>query len=103
MEGLSKAHSNSEKYKKQKQLLQNQQKSFSEEAIENCNRSGIVVQTNRAGIHYEIRIAKLYQGRAEVVDFGHSRMIYSQLIDIACYFNSSFEETFTQYRSPPFR
>ena len=30
-------------------------------------------------------------------------MIYSQLIDIACYFNSSFEETFTQYRSPPFR
>ena len=43
MEGLSKAHSNSEKYKKQKQLLQNQQKSFSEEAIGNCNRSGIVV------------------------------------------------------------
>ena len=45
-----------------------------------------VVQTKCAAIHYETRIAELYQAGAEVGDFGHSRMMFPQMTDTACRF-----------------
>ena len=68
--------------KKQRQFLQNWQKT----SVKNQLRTVIgVAQTKYAAIHYEIRIAELYQVGADVGDFGHSQM-FPQMIDIACCF-----------------
>lgn len=83
MERSSKTHSSTVKYKKQRKLLQNWQKT----SVKNQLRTAIgVVQTNCVTIHYDTRVAELYQAGTEFGDIGHSRMMFPQMIDIACRF-----------------
>ena len=54
-----------------------------------CNqlRTAIgMVQAKAAVVHYEDRIAKLHEAGADVGDFGHSRILFPQMISVACSF-----------------
>ena len=48
-----------------------------------CTAIGIV-QSKSAAIHYETRIAELHNAGADVGDFGHSRVLFPQMIRVAC-------------------
>jgi hypothetical protein len=64
-------------------VLKNRQRN----AIRNQLRTAIgVVQTKCAAVHYETKIAELHQAGADIADFGHSRMLFPQMIDVACHF-----------------
>lgn len=56
-------------------------------AIRSQLRTAIgVVHLKCAASHYEIRIAELHQAGADIGDCGHSRVLFPQMIDVACHF-----------------
>lgn len=53
--------------------------------VRNQLRTAIgIVQSKSAAIHYETRIAELHNAGADVGDFGHSRVLFPQMIRVAC-------------------
>ena len=77
LSGSSKTHTNSSEYLAQQKQHQNRQRI----AIRNQLRTAIgVVQTKWAAVHYETRLAELYQAGADIGDFGHSRILFPQMI-----------------------
>ena len=83
LSGSSKTHQSSSLFQKQPAKLQ----SCKNIAIKNQLRSTVVVvQTKCAAIHYETKIAELHQAGADVADFGHSRNLFPQMIDVACHY-----------------
>jgi hypothetical protein len=83
LSGSTKTHQNASKYAKEQAALKNRQRI----AIRNQLRTAIgVVQTKCAAVHYETKIAELHQAGADIGDFGHSRMLFPQMIDVACHF-----------------
>ena len=83
LSGSSKTHQSSSQFQKQQAKLQSRKNI----AIKNQLRSAIVVvQTKCAAIHYETKIAELHQAGADVGDFGHSRNLFPQMIDVACHY-----------------
>ena len=82
----SQTHHHALLYNRQVKATVNRQKV----AIRNQMRTAIgVVQTKCAASHYETRIAELHQAGAEVGDFGHSRILFPQMIQVACHYVDS--------------
>ena len=53
--------------------------------VRNQLRTAIgIVQAKAAAVHYENRIAELHRAGADVGDFGHSRILFPQMIAVAC-------------------
>ena len=44
------------------------------------------MQCKSAALHYETRIAELHQAGADVRDFGHSRILFTQMLEEGCHF-----------------
>ena len=79
----STTHQNASQYAKEQSLLHSRQRI----SIRNQLRTAIgVVQTKCAAIHYETKLAELHQAGADIGDFGHSRVLFPQMIDVACHF-----------------
>ena len=79
----STTHQNASQYAKEQSLLHSCQRI----SIRNQLRTAIgVVQTKCAAIHYETKLAELHQAGADIGDFGHSRVLFPQMIDVACHF-----------------
>ena len=45
-----------------------------------------IVQTKSAAVHCENRIAELYQAGADAGNLRHSRMLFPQMLSVACRF-----------------
>lgn len=70
-------------------------------AIRNQLRTAIeVVQAKCAAIHYETKLAELYQAGADVGDFGHSRVLFPQMIDVACHYIDQQTKEYLHTRLP---
>ena len=83
LSNFSTTHQNASQYTKEQSLLHSRQRI----SIRNQLRTAIgVVQTKCAAIHYETKLAELHQAGADIGDFGHSRVLFPQMIDIACHF-----------------
>jgi hypothetical protein len=83
LSGSSKTHQNSSQYMKEQAKLH----SCKGISVRNQLRTAIgVVQSKCAAIHYETKVAELYQAGADVGDFGHSRNLFPQMIDVACHY-----------------
>lgn len=81
IEESSETHLNAVLYARDSKIVGARQ----ETVVRNQLRTAIgIVQAKAAAVHYENRIAELHQAGADVGDFGHSRILFPQIIAVAC-------------------